>query len=127
MPAGPAVAGVEALRDRHDPMDRADRAVERHCAIGAYKRVVTFLGIHEAGARCYQSTFDQGGEGYARRLTCRDEGRNGWRFERLGLGNALLGRLCVFRVLLATDKAAAKPPGDRSRRARSGELMKHQG
>src|SRR5262245_18001742 len=38
MPERPAVAGLQALRQRADAMDRADRLAERDGAIGAYQR-----------------------------------------------------------------------------------------
>ena len=40
MPEGPAVAGVEALHQRADAVDRADCVAERNRAVGAHQRLV---------------------------------------------------------------------------------------
>ena len=59
MPEGPAVAGVEALRQRADAVDRADRVAERHRAVGAHQRLVLLLGVDELGAGRHQAALEQ--------------------------------------------------------------------
>src|SRR6202035_4408462 len=51
VPEGPAVARLEALRERADAVDRADRVAERDCAVGAHQRFHLALGVGELVAR----------------------------------------------------------------------------
>src|SRR5262249_20766874 len=51
VPERPAVARLEALRQRADAVDRADRVAERHRAVGAHQRLDAPLGVREPVAR----------------------------------------------------------------------------
>src|SRR5882762_10387374 len=49
VPEGPAVAGLQALRQRADAVDRAHGTAERNGAVGAHQRLVPFAALIERG------------------------------------------------------------------------------
>src|SRR6185437_5391616 len=50
MPEGPAVAGIEPLRQRSNLVDRADTLANRYRAVGTHQRLVPFLGVDQIRA-----------------------------------------------------------------------------
>ena len=73
VPIGPAVAGFQALRQRADPVDRADRFSECQRAVGANQSAMPPLGVDKARAGRDQSALDEGRERHARRFACGHE------------------------------------------------------
>src|SRR6188474_3770472 len=82
MPEGPAVAGVEPLRERADAMDGAYFFAERDRAVRAHQRLVPLLGVDELRARRHEAAIDQRLERHARGVTRGEERNERWRFQR---------------------------------------------
>ena len=125
VPEGPAVAGLETLRQRADPVDRADRFAERERAVGAHQRLMPALGIDELCAGRDQPALDQRRERHARRLARGHERRERRLGQRLDRGDALLGRRGVGGVALDADEAPAEPLRHRAGRAGAEERVEH--
>src|SRR4029077_2167085 len=104
VPEGPAVARLEALRQRADAVDRADRLAERDRAVGAYQRLHAALGVGELVARRDHAALEQRRERDARRLARGLETGERRLRQRFGRRDALDRRRRVAGVALDADE-----------------------
>src|SRR5262249_18458452 len=126
VPEGPAVAGLEPLRQRADAMDGANAFAQRNGAVGAHQRLHLALGVAETRARRDQSTLEQRRERHPRRLARGHERRERGRGQRLHPGDAPARGPRVGRIPLHPDEAAGEAPGHRAGGAGAAERVEHE-
>ena len=98
MPEGPAVAGGQALRQRADLVDRADRWPGGERAVGAHQRAMAARARRRSRSPGRdQSGFDDAGEGDARLAAARRRQRERLGGQRLDRGDARARRVGVSR------------------------------
>src|SRR5205085_4344351 len=113
VPEGPAVAGVETLRQCAGAMDRADHVAERDRAVGPHQRRVPASRIDELLSGGHETALEERRERHARRLTRRDERRERCGRQLLDRRDAFACRARIAFVALDPDEAAAEALCDR--------------